>query len=72
MPNCYKGKNIAPQPSWQKKIEPKILPTAILTKKYIETIKNKKYYLTAALAKIYLEYIGQKRGPSAKLAKKKD
>ena len=52
-----------------KKIEPKILPTAILTKKYIETIKNKKYYLTAALAKIYFKYIGQKRGPSAMLAK---
>ena len=53
----------------RKKIEPKILPTAILTKKYIETIKNKKYYLTAALAKIYFKYIGQKRGPSAMLAK---
>ena len=45
----------------RKKIEPKILPTAILAKKYIETIKNKNIF------RIYWT----KCGPSAMLTKGK-
>ena len=68
-PIAIQEKTLPPSHPGKKKIEPKILPTAILTKKF-ET-KNKKYYLTAVLSKIYLKYIGQNCGLSAMLAKGK-
>ena len=61
----------------------KYCPTAILAEKRLNQTYgpllswqkiywNKKYYLTAVLAQLYLKHIGQKCGPSAMLAKGKD
>ena len=68
-PIAIQEKTLPPSHPGKKKDRTKNIAHCYPDKKF-ET-KNKKYYLTAVLSKIYLKYIGQNCGPSAMLAKGK-